>query len=113
MFESLLPDRAQDAQTRATRIFYVVAVFNVLTFALAVLLSVSGVARYRLSYFIAAAVSAPLAFLVGRGIASGKKWSRWLGYALALLMVREFPVGTVVGIALFIYLTRAAKLLRE
>lgn len=111
MFESVSSDPGEDSLRRAARIFYVVAVLGV---AGAVLFSVLAVmngsfgviAVIRLFLYLAMAA---LAWLTGTGIDAQKPWAKWLGIVLGILELFNVPIGTVIGIAILVYLNRASK----
>ncbi|WP_410209207.1 hypothetical protein [Aquirhabdus sp.] len=44
-----------------------------------------------------------LHFLIARGLVKRKKWAKYASIAMAFFMLLGFPIGTVLGIFLFIY----------
>jgi hypothetical protein len=109
MFESVIPDPAADGLRRAAHIFYVIAVMIPLAAAMR---AVIGYVDGRPLDLEGAAVNilfAGLAYATARGIENQKPWGKWLGYALGTIELAYFPIGTVVGIAIWIYLVRAAR----
>jgi hypothetical protein len=52
---------------------------------------------------------AGLSWITGRGIDDQKPWARTVGIVLGLLELLNFPIGTVIGVAVLIYLNRASK----
>ena len=109
MFESVVPDPGQDALRRAGRIFRVVAV---LIAAGTLLLSVPAVAAGRslnLPLFVFNLALAAVAWVTAGGIEEQKNWARWVGILFGFVELLNFPIGTVVGMAILIYLVRAGK----
>jgi hypothetical protein len=109
MFEQLNPDPGERGLEKAGRIFYIVAAFNAIAVPLSFFV-------YRDQPFVVAAfasavslVVAVLAFITGRGIEAQQKWAKWLGIALAIISLLNLPVGTIIGIAMLVYINRASK----
>ena len=109
MFESVTPDRGVDGITRAARIFYVLAIVIAITnaFQLAIVI-VDGRPWRPMSLAINVAFIIA-AWLTGRGIERQRTWAKWLGYALGAVELMNVPIGTVVGIAVIVYIHRASK----
>jgi hypothetical protein len=109
MFESVRPDPGQEGLTKAARIFFVLAVLCVivalLEFAIAVASRESPPLRSVIINFVLAAA----AVAIGNSIEKQRPWAKWLGFAFAALELLNFPIGTVIGIALIVYLYRASK----
>ncbi|HEX8170429.1 MAG TPA: hypothetical protein VF824_07815 [Thermoanaerobaculia bacterium] len=108
MFESLAPDPGEEGLKKAARMFYVVAAFSALGFVLMVVLlatrrggSILGLAQ--------TAISVVLAIVTARGIEAQRRWARTLGIVLAVLLLLDFPIGTVIGIATLVFINRANK----
>lgn len=109
MFEQLNPNPGERGIERAGRIFYILAVINALAVPLSFFMYKD---RPLLVALVASAVSlvtAVLAFMTARGMDAGRKWAKWLGIALAVLSLFNVPVGTVIGIAILVYINRADR----
>lgn len=109
MFESVIPDPGADGLKRAARIFYVIAVMIPIAAAMR---AVIALAERRPVDFEGVAINAlftALAYATARGIESQRPWAKWLGYALGTIELAYFPIGTVVGIAIWVYLVRATR----
>ena len=52
---------------------------------------------------------AAAALQTGRGIEQRKRWAKSLGIALGVLELINFPIGTVIGVAILVYINRANK----
>jgi acetaldehyde dehydrogenase (acetylating) len=102
MFESVRPDPGADGLARAARIFYVLTVLSGITLAVRI------VQRHAVMMLFAA-VSAALAYITAKGIEGQRPWARALAYIQAVVVLFNFPVGTVVGIAVLVYVSRASK----
>jgi hypothetical protein len=109
MFEQLVPDKGNEGLERAARIFYVVTGFAVLALALRLLLLFSTSAERSDFVLFQLAISGVLAFTTARGIEEQRPWAKWLGYAQGFLTMFNVPIGTVIGIAILVYLNRADK----
>jgi hypothetical protein len=109
MFESVFPAPGADGLKRASRIFYVIAVMIPLAAAMrAVLARVDG-RTIDLEGLATNAFFTALAWATARGLENQRAWAKWLGYALGTIELVYFPVGTVVGIAIWVYLVRATR----
>ena len=108
MFEQLAPDPGEKGLEKAARVFYIVAVLNLLAVPLA-FVAHRGEAALAAATAIIAAVSAGLAFITARGIENQRRWAKWLGIVLAILSLPRIPVGTIIGVATLIYIHRASK----
>jgi len=111
MFESVTPDPGEDGLRRAARIFNVVAVLGAIgavLFAVAALSSGTFGVIAAIRMFLYAAMAA-LAWLTGSGIDAQKVWAKWLGIVLGVLELLNVPIGTVIGVAILVYLNRAIK----
>jgi len=53
---------------------------------------------------IAAGVFGIVDLVVGLGLLQMRKWARWAAMALAVLGLGGFPVGTVIGVLILVYL---------
>jgi hypothetical protein len=109
MFESVTPDPGQDALRRAGRIFRVVAVLVVLATALQAILAFTDGRSLRVLPLLFNVVLAAVSWVTAGGIEEQKSWARWAGIVLGLLELLSFPIGTVIGIAILVYLVRASK----
>jgi phosphotransferase system glucose/maltose/N-acetylglucosamine-specific IIC component len=111
MFESVTEDPGEGALRRAARIFYVLAVLGAIGAVLLSVLALSAGAFgaltiIRLVLYLALA---GLSWITGRGIDDQKPWARTVGIVLGLLELLNFPIGTVIGVVILIYLNRASK----
>ena len=109
MFESVTPDRGNEGLTKAARTFYVLAVLATMTALLAFGLAVADRAVPPLLPIIVNFILAGACVVIGSGIDKQRRWALWLGYAVAVLELLNVPIGTVIGIALIVYLYRASK----
>jgi hypothetical protein len=109
MFESVTPDPGQDALRRAGRIFRVIAVLIALGSALLVVLALSGEGSLRILPFLFNLLLAAVAWVTAGGIEEQKNWARWIGTVLGVIELVNFPIGTVIGIAILVYIVRASK----
>ena len=111
MFEAVIGNPGQEGLDRAARIFYVIAILGLIgTVLFAVLALLSGSLRVldllRLLLYV---VLSAVAWITGKGIDGQKVWAKWLGIALGILELFNFPIGTVIGVAILVYLNRAIK----
>ena len=111
MFESVVTDPGEDGLKRAARIFFVVAALG----AIGVVVF-GGIALVTHSFDAATVITLVLyvlmtaaAWATGRGIEAKKGWAKWLGLAIGILELINFPIGTVIGVAILVYLSRAIK----
>jgi hypothetical protein len=109
MFESVAPDPGADGLQRASRIFYVIAVMIPLAALMRAGIGVIDSRPLDLPGLAINIVFTVLAYSTGRGIAAQKRWAKWMGYALGTIELLYFPIGTVVGIAIWVYLIRATR----
>jgi len=49
------------------------------------------------------------AVATGKGIENARPWAKWVGILLGLLELANIPIGTIIGVAILIYLNRAIK----
>jgi hypothetical protein len=108
MFEDLTPNNGEQGLIRAERIFLILAVLTGIVFLLDLLRFVSG-SPVPLITLVQLVVSCILSFVTARGIEAQRPWAKWLGYVQGVLFLYNFPVGTVIGIAILIYIYRASK----
>jgi hypothetical protein len=109
MFESVTPDPGADGLTRAARIFYVIAALSGIAVALFFLLAVIAGGGPQPLRLVIYAVSGAIAYATAKGIENQRPWAKWVGIALGFLELLNFPIGTVIGIAILVYLNRAIK----
>jgi len=103
MFESVVTDSGDDGLRRAAKTFRVAAAMIALGTAFLT------VTDPHLLRFIVNAALAIAAWAIAQGIDDRKPWAKRAGYVFAVLALFSFPFGTVVGIALLVYLRRASK----
>ncbi len=108
MFESVTPDPGADGLKRAARIFYVISALSVVASVLFLALGATGGGLQPIQLAIYLAFGA-IAYVTGKGIEDQRPWSKWVGIALCVLELLNFPIGTVIGIAILVYLNRAIK----
>jgi hypothetical protein len=108
MFESVTPDPGAEGLQRAARIFYVIAALSVIAAAGFLILGViaGGLQPIRVAIYL---MSGAIAYVTGKGIEDQRPWAKWVGIALGILELLNFPIGTVIGIAILVYLNRAIK----
>ncbi len=108
MFESVTPDPGAEGLRRAARIFYVIAALSVIVTAILLLLAVTGngLRPLQLVFYL---VFGAIAYATAKGIENQRPWAKWVGIALGILELLNFPIGTVIGIAILVYLNRAIK----
>jgi len=109
MFESVTPDPGQDALRRAARIFRVIAVLIALGSALQAVLVLTSGRSLSIPVLLFNLVLAAVAWVTAGGIEEQKNWARWVGIVLGLIELLNVPIGTVIGIAILLYLVRASK----
>ena len=108
MFEQLTHDPGEQGLDKAARIFYILAVFNLIAIPASFVLYGSRPALLVLMVVISLA-SALVAYIVARGIERQQNWAKWLGTGFAVLTMLNVPIGTIVGVVTLVYLNRAAK----
>jgi nitrate reductase gamma subunit len=108
MFESVTPDPGQDALRRAGRIFRVIAVLVVLGSALQAVLVLSDGGSLRLLPLLFNLALAVVSWITAGGIEEQQSWARWVGIVVGLLELVNIPIGTVIGVAILVYLVRAS-----
>lgn len=109
MFESVVPDPAAEGIQRAARILRTIAVLIVVWHVAALLLALLSHAFIRPLALAVNVLLAAVIWLAAWGIEERKNWARWLGIAVGILELFNFPIGTIVGIAVLVYLARASK----
>jgi hypothetical protein len=108
MFESVTPDPGADALARAARIFYVIAALSVISTVLLVIVGVTG-GRLRPIQLAIYLMFGGIAYVTGKGIEDQRPWAKWVGIMLGVLELLNFPIGTVIGIGILVYMNRAIK----
>jgi hypothetical protein len=108
MFESVRTDPGEDGLRRAARVFYVLTVLELLSCGVRVVVWLTSGALGRLGLAIAA-VTMALSYVTAQGIEQQRPWAKWLGIALGVLLLINVPIGTVIGIAVLVYINRANK----
>ena len=109
MFESVAKDPGTDGLTRAARIFYVLTVLGAVTLAVRVYQLFQYVSVQRIVMLLFAALSMTLAYITAKGIDEQRPWARLLAYIQGFICLLNFPIGTVIGIAVLVYVSRASK----
>jgi uncharacterized membrane protein (DUF2068 family) len=109
MFEDLNPDPGQQGLEKAGRIFYIVAVLNLLAIPITFVAYGHQPVVFSLIASFFYVLMALLSFVTARGIEGQKKWAKWLGIVMAILSLPNFPVGTIIGIVTLVYMNRASK----
>ena len=109
MFESVTPDPGQDALRRAGRMFRVVAILIAAGTMLLSVPAVSGGRSFSFLLFGFNMALALIAWVTAGGIEEQKSWALWVGVLFALLELFNIPFGTIIGIAILVYLVRASK----
>ena len=54
-------------------------------------------------------ILALIAWVTAGGIEEQKRWALWVGVLFALLELINVPFGTIIGIAILVYLVRASR----
>jgi len=108
VFESVTPDPGADGLTRAARIFYVIAALSGIAVVLYLVAAVAGGVFQPFRLIVYGGLGA-LAYVTGKGIENQRRWAKWMGITLGILELFNLPIGTVIGIAILIYLRRAIK----
>jgi hypothetical protein len=108
MFESVTPDPGADSLRKAARIFYVIAALSAIITAILLVLAVTG-GGLRLLQLAIYLVFGAVAYATGKGIENQRPWAKWVGIVLGFLELLNFPIGTVIGIAILVYLNRAIR----
>ena len=109
MFESVTPDPGSDALVRAARIFRVLALLIVLSSVFFTALDLIDGRPPRVVLLTINAVLSVVTWFTAGAIEDQKNWARWVGFAVGLLELVNVPVGTVIGIAILVYLIRASR----
>ena len=109
MFESVTEKPAEKALDRAAMIFRVLGTFACIALALGLVMRLSGDRRYGFFALAWYATFAALAFVTAVGIDRQQLWGMRLGYTLGFLSLINIPIGTVIGIAVILYIQRASK----
>jgi hypothetical protein len=109
VFESVRKDPGEDGLARAARIFYVLTVLSAITLLVRVYQLFSYVSTGKIVMLLFAALSAALAYITAKGIEEQRSWARVLAYIQGFICLLNIPVGTVVGIAVLVYVSRASR----
>lgn len=109
MFESVTRDPGAEGLDRASRIFYVIAALITLSTVLLVVLGLTGGRGIRPVGIVVNLIFGVVAFVTGKGISEQRTWAKWIGIGLGIVELFNFPIGTVIGIAVLVYLRRAIK----
>lgn len=109
MFESVVPDPAQDAIPRAARILRTMAGLIVVWHLIAFILALSSHRFIQPLILVFNAALAAVMWITAWGVEERKSWARWVGIAVGILELFNFPIGTLVGIAVLVYLWRASR----
>ena len=84
------------------------AALSVIVTVLLVVVAVTGGGLRPLQLVLYLVVGA-IAYATGKGIENQRPWAKWAGIGLGILELLNFPLGTVIGIAILVYLNRAIK----
>jgi hypothetical protein len=95
--------------TRAARIFYVLAALITIGSLLLAIFALTGDHSVNLFRLVINLLFAGAAYATGRGIDNQKVWAKRVGYILGALELLNFPIGTIIGIAILVYIHRASK----
>lgn len=109
MFESVGKGSGDDALDRAVRIFEVLTVLAAFGAVLRLIGLIGAPALENGVMFTLALVLGLLAWFTARGIEAHRPWARALAYIQGLFWLLNFPIGTVIGIAVLVYVRRASK----
>lgn len=109
MFEDLKKDPGQEGLEKAGRIFYILAVLNLLAIPLTFLAYGHQPVVYSLIASVLYVLTAGLSFVTARGIEGQKRWAKWLGIVMAFLSLPNLPIGTIIGVVTLVYINRASK----
>ena len=104
----LLPIRGLTVSSVPRGIFYVIAALSVIAAVGFLVLGVmaGGLQPVRVAIYL---MSGAIAYVTGKGIENQRPWAKWVGIILGILELLNFPIGTVIGIAILVYLNRAIK----
>ena len=109
MFESVVPDPAHDAIRRVARILRTIAGLIVAWHLIDVIVMLTSHRPIRPLFLLLNATLAGIMWMTAWGIEERKNWARWAGIAVGVLELFNFPIGTLVGIAVLVYLGRASR----
>ena len=109
VFESVVTDPAADALRRAATIFRVIAVLILIATALSLIMAVVGRGTAPVLALIFNVVLSGTVWVTAGGIEERKNWARWVGVVVGVLELINFPIGTVIGVAILVYLLRASR----
>jgi cell division protein FtsW (lipid II flippase) len=107
VFESVVPDPAEDAVRRVARILRTIAGLIVVWHLIAFILALAWQHLIHPLFLLFNAALAAVMWITAWGVEERKNWARWVGIAVGILELFNFPFGTVVGIAVLVYLARA------
>lgn len=108
MFDDLNKDPGEEGLTKAARIFYVLAVLGAIVFSIRVLMLIAGSPQSIADFFVAP-ISATLSYFTARGIEERRTWAKWIGYVQGALSLLNFPIGTIIGLFVLVYIYRADR----
>jgi hypothetical protein len=110
MFESVNDEKSPErALSKAATIFRVLGTVSCVVLVLGTVLRITGDQRYGLFVLAWYAIFAVLAFTAANGVERGRQWGKRLGYSLGFLSLINVPIGTIIGVAVIIYIQRASK----
>jgi len=109
MFDSVTPDPGNEGLSRAARIFIVIAVLGAIGTVLQLLTVVSTPTAEAVITALLAGVSSVLAYITAKGIEAQRPWAKRLAYVQGALLLLNFPIGTLIGIFVLVYVYRASR----
>jgi hypothetical protein len=109
MFESVDQNPPQSSLLTAVRLFYVVAILPLVGLGLQFVLDPHGLVIEWLVRLVFLLISGAFAIVVAQGLEKRKRWARTCAYAECALLLFGFPLGTILGVLLFLYVLKADR----